>query len=117
MMEIDSGTENALYPHSSPPDQCGKVACKMVMVKITTTAVDITDVARIFQINVHSQVHIIGLVMGERWLISRILYAKFSGYLTFGTLEPGVILVHGQPTINDLLNLYNFRQLGPDTKV
>ncbi|KAK9045598.1 hypothetical protein V6N11_051507 [Hibiscus sabdariffa] len=75
-----------------------------------------TSVGR-WHINVHSQVPIIGLVMGERWLISRILYAKFSGYLTFGTLEPGVISAHGQPTINDLLNLYNFRQLGPDTKV
>ncbi|KAK8562051.1 hypothetical protein V6N12_049104 [Hibiscus sabdariffa] len=118
-------------------DQCGKVACMMVMVKITTTTVDITDVARIFSDNcafsidsylviallefenqvVATRVPIIGLVMGERWLISRILYAKFSGYLTFGTLEPGVISAPGQPTINDLLNLYNFRQLGPDTKV
>ncbi|KAL4355391.1 hypothetical protein GQ457_06G011180 [Hibiscus cannabinus] len=59
----------------------------------------------------------IGLVMGERWLISRILCAKFSGYLIFGTLKSGVISALGQPTINDLLNLYNSRQLGPDTKV
>lgn len=55
--------------------------------------------------------------MGERGLISRILCAKFGGYLTFGTLEAGVVSAPGQPTINDLLNLYNFRQLGPDTKV
>ncbi|TYH53138.1 hypothetical protein ES332_D09G077900v1 [Gossypium tomentosum] len=87
------------------------------IVKIATTAIDITDVARIFQITVHSQVPIIGLVMGERGLISRILCTKFGGYLTFGTLEGGVVSAPGQPTINDLLNLYNFRQLGPDTKV
>ncbi|EOY06379.1 Dehydroquinate dehydratase / shikimate dehydrogenas, putative isoform 5 [Theobroma cacao] len=87
------------------------------IVKIVTTALEITDVARIFQITVHSQVPIIGLVMGERGLISRILCAKFGGYLTFGTLEAGVVSAPGQPTINDLLNLYNFRQLGPDTKV
>ncbi|PPS16646.1 hypothetical protein GOBAR_AA03937 [Gossypium barbadense] len=87
------------------------------IVKIATTAIDITDVARIFQITVHSQVPIIGLVMGERGLISRILCTKFGGYLTFGTLEAGVVSAPGQPTINDLLNLYNFRQLGPDTKV
>ena len=55
--------------------------------------------------------------MGERGLISRVLCAKFGGYLTFGTLESGVVSAPGQPPIGDLLNLYNFRQLGPDTKV
>ncbi|XP_020222637.1 bifunctional 3-dehydroquinate dehydratase/shikimate dehydrogenase, chloroplastic isoform X2 [Cajanus cajan] len=90
------------------------------IVKIATTALDITDVARMFQIMVHSQVRrvpFIGLVMGDRGLISRILCAKFGGYLTFGTLESGVISAPGQPTLKDLLYLYNLRQLGPDTKV
>ncbi|KAI5580817.1 hypothetical protein BDE02_08G178400 [Populus trichocarpa] len=63
------------------------------------------------------QVPIIGLVMGEMGLISRILCAKSSGYLTFGTLESGFVSAPGQPTIKDLLDLYNFRQIGPDTKV
>ncbi|KAL5555810.1 hypothetical protein UlMin_038046 [Ulmus minor] len=87
------------------------------IVKFATTALDITDVARVFQITVHSQVPIIGLVMGERGLISRILCAKFGGYLTFGTLESKIVSAPGQPTIYDLLHLYNFRQIGPDTKV
>ncbi|KAJ7980194.1 Bifunctional 3-dehydroquinate dehydratase/shikimate dehydrogenase, chloroplastic [Quillaja saponaria] len=87
------------------------------IVKIATTAVEITDVARIFQITVHSQVPVIGLVMGDRGIISRILCAKFGGYLTFGTLESGVVSAPGQPTLKDLLSPYNFRQIGPDTKV
>ncbi|KAJ8767531.1 hypothetical protein K2173_017600 [Erythroxylum novogranatense] len=87
------------------------------IVKIATTAQDITDVARIFQITVHSQVPIIGIVMGERGLMSRILCAKFGGYLTFGALESGLVSAPGQPMIKDLLDLYNFRQIGPDTKV
>ncbi|XP_039690771.1 bifunctional 3-dehydroquinate dehydratase/shikimate dehydrogenase, chloroplastic isoform X2 [Medicago truncatula] len=87
------------------------------IVKIATTAVEITDVARMFEIMVHSQVPFIGLVMGDRGLISRILCAKFGGYLTFGTLESGVVSAPGQPTLKDLLHLYNFRQIGPDTKV
>ncbi|XP_057957467.1 bifunctional 3-dehydroquinate dehydratase/shikimate dehydrogenase, chloroplastic-like isoform X3 [Malania oleifera] len=90
------------------------------IVKIATTASDISDVTRIFQITVHSQVSsvpIIGLVMDERGLMSRILCPKFGGYLTFGTLESGIVSAPGQPTIKDLMNLYNFRQLGPDTKV
>ncbi|KAL9363969.1 hypothetical protein Peur_041842 [Populus x canadensis] len=63
------------------------------------------------------QVPTIGLVIGERGLISRIICAKFSGYLTFGTLESGFVSAPGQPTIKDLLDLYDFRQIGPDTKV
>eukprot|EP00268_Persea_americana_P020096 TRINITY_DN20350_c0_g1_i4.p1 TRINITY_DN20350_c0_g1~~TRINITY_DN20350_c0_g1_i4.p1 ORF type:complete len:560 (+),score=104.85 TRINITY_DN20350_c0_g1_i4:223-1902(+) len=114
------------------------------IVKIATNAVDITDVARMFQVIVHCQgmyvdattscqpstdvlrlegdasfhkVPIIGLVMHERGLISRLLCAKFGGYLTFGTLDAGKESAPGQPTIQDLLNLYNCRQIGTDTKV
>ncbi|XP_024021447.1 bifunctional 3-dehydroquinate dehydratase/shikimate dehydrogenase, chloroplastic [Morus notabilis] len=87
------------------------------IVKIATTALDIIDVARIFHITVHSQVPTIGLVMGERGLISRILCAKFGGFLSFGTLESRIVSAPGQPTMNDLLHLYNFRHIGPDTKV
>ncbi|KAF8392533.1 hypothetical protein HHK36_022878 [Tetracentron sinense] len=87
------------------------------IVKIATTALDITDVARVFQITVHSQVPTIGLVMSDRGLISRLLCPKFGGLLTFGALEAGIVSAPGQPTIKDLLCLYNFRQLGPDTKV
>lgn len=55
--------------------------------------------------------------MGDRGLISRVLCAKFGGYLTFGTLESGVVSAPGQPSLKDLLHLYNFRALAPDTKV
>lgn len=87
------------------------------IVKFATTAQDITDVARVFQITVHSQVPIIAMAMGEKGLMSRILCPKFGGYLTFGTLEVGKVSAPGQPTIENLLNLYNFRQLGPDTRI
>lgn len=51
------------------------------------------------------------MVMGEKGLMSRVLCSKFGGYLTFGTLEHGKVLAPGQPTIRDLLDLVNFRQL------
>ncbi|KAK3217750.1 hypothetical protein Dsin_011720 [Dipteronia sinensis] len=113
------------YQSTPSVEALGNLAAKIQetgadIVKIATTALDIADVARIFQITVHSQVSrvpIIGLVMGERGLISRLLCAKFGGFLTFGTLESGIVSAPGQPTIDDLLNLYNFKQLGPDTKV
>ncbi|KAB5529369.1 hypothetical protein DKX38_019450 [Salix brachista] len=87
------------------------------IVKIATTALDVTDCARIFQIMVHSQVPIIGIVMGERGLISRLLSPKFGGYLTYGALEAGAISAPGQPTAKDLLDLYNFRLIRPNTKI
>ncbi|XP_022723002.1 bifunctional 3-dehydroquinate dehydratase/shikimate dehydrogenase, chloroplastic isoform X1 [Durio zibethinus] len=110
------------YQNTPSVEELGNLVVKIQstgadIVKIATTALEITDVAHIFQITVDSQVPIIGIVMGDRGLISRILCAKFGGYLTFGTLEAGVVSAPGQPTIEDLLNLYNFRQLGPDTKV
>ncbi|XP_010503257.1 PREDICTED: bifunctional 3-dehydroquinate dehydratase/shikimate dehydrogenase, chloroplastic-like [Camelina sativa] len=87
------------------------------IVKIATTAVDITDVARMFHITSNAQVPTIGLTMGKRGLMSRILCSKFGGYLTFGTLASGKVSAPGQPTIKDLLDLYNFRTIGPDTEV
>ncbi|KAF9607433.1 hypothetical protein IFM89_035571 [Coptis chinensis] len=87
------------------------------IVKIATTAVDISDVARVLQITKNSQVPIIALVMTERGLMSRILCPKYGGYLTFGTLEAGKVSAPGQPTVDNLLNLFNFRQIGPNTKI
>lgn len=55
--------------------------------------------------------------MGERGLISRILCSKFGGYLTFATLSEGKESAPGQPTLSDLLDLYNIKQIRSDTKV
>ncbi|XP_031407288.1 bifunctional 3-dehydroquinate dehydratase/shikimate dehydrogenase, chloroplastic-like [Punica granatum] len=87
------------------------------IVKVATTALDITDCARVFQIMVHSQIPTIGIVMGERGLISRLLSPKFGAYLTYGALDTSAISAPGQPLAKDLLDLYNFRLIRPDTKV
>ncbi|URE16513.1 Bifunctional 3-dehydroquinate dehydratase shikimate [Musa troglodytarum] len=87
------------------------------IVKIATTAVSVMDVTRMFQVLVHCQVPMIGLVMGERGLLSRVLCPKYGGYLTFGTLGEGKASAPGQPTISQLLHLYNIRQIGADTKL
>lgn len=49
--------------------------------------------------------------------MSRLLCPKFGGYLTFGTLEVGKVSAPGQPTIDELIRLYNFRSIDTDTKV
>lgn len=55
--------------------------------------------------------------MGERDLISQLLSPKFGGYLTYGALDADNISAPGQITVKDLLELYNFRLIRPDTKV
>ncbi|XP_022854482.1 bifunctional 3-dehydroquinate dehydratase/shikimate dehydrogenase, chloroplastic-like isoform X2 [Olea europaea var. sylvestris] len=110
------------YDSTPPIEDLGNLVARIQaagadIIKFATTALDITDVARVFQITVHSQVPIIAMVMGERGLMSRILCPKFGGYLTFGSLEAGQVSAPGQPTIEELVNLYNFRLLEPDTKV
>jgi 3-dehydroquinate dehydratase/shikimate dehydrogenase len=56
--------------------------------------------------------------MKERGFISRILCAKYGGYLTFASLEKGKESAPpGQPTVSELINKYKIRQIGPDTKV
>ncbi|XVF42543.1 hypothetical protein PTKIN_Ptkin01aG0371900 [Pterospermum kingtungense] len=87
------------------------------IVKIVTTALDITDCARIFRITAHSQVPTIGVAMGERGLISQVLSPKFGGYMAYGALGTGSVSDPGQPTAKDLLDLYNFRLIRADTKV
>ncbi|KAM0954297.1 putative shikimate dehydrogenase, 3-dehydroquinate dehydratase [Dioscorea sansibarensis] len=113
------------YESTPTSDDLGSLVARIQavgadIVKIAAVGVDITDVARMFQVIVHCQerqVPMIGLVMGERGLISRLLCPKFGGYLTFGTLDAGKESAPGQPTLTDLLNVYNIKNLRPDTKV
>jgi 3-dehydroquinate dehydratase/shikimate dehydrogenase len=60
---------------------------------------------------------LIALAMGEFGLMSRVLAPKFGSFLTFASLRAGAATAPGQPTIDDLLNLYRFRTIGPRTRV
>ncbi|XP_054800931.1 bifunctional 3-dehydroquinate dehydratase/shikimate dehydrogenase, chloroplastic-like isoform X2 [Prosopis cineraria] len=110
------------YENTPSVEQLGNLVARIQasgcdVVKIATTALDIVDNARIFQVLANSQVPMIGLAMGEKGLMSRILSAKFGGFLTFGSVKSGAESAPGQPTVRDLLELYNFRHIGADTKV
>ncbi|KAH7654243.1 3-dehydroquinate dehydratase type I protein [Dioscorea alata] len=110
------------YQNTPSPEQLGDLVSRIQavgadIVKIATTAVDISDVARLFQVLVHCQVPVIGMVMGERGLVSRLLSSKFGMYLTFCSLDEGKESAPGQPTISELLNLYRIKQTRADTTV
>lgn len=59
----------------------------------------------------------IALAMGQFGLMSRVLAPKFGGFLTFASLHKQSTTAPGQPTVRELLDLYNFRSINPRTRV
>eukprot|EP01026_Neomeris_dumetosa_P047761 TRINITY_DN41116_c0_g1_i6.p1 TRINITY_DN41116_c0_g1~~TRINITY_DN41116_c0_g1_i6.p1 ORF type:complete len:307 (+),score=38.13 TRINITY_DN41116_c0_g1_i6:99-1019(+) len=57
------------------------------------------------------------LSMGERGQIARVLAGKYGGYLTFGAMQQGQQSAPGQPTVQQLKELYRVQQQTPNTKV
>ncbi|CAN6467783.1 unnamed protein product [Victoria cruziana] len=110
------------FEHTPSAEELTDIAAKIQatgadIVKVVTAAKDITDVSRLFRVLAHCQVPIIGLATGDRGVISRVLPSKFGGYLTYASLEAGKESADGQPTIKDMLNIYNFRQIGRETQI
>ncbi|BBH05565.1 dehydroquinate dehydratase, putative / shikimate dehydrogenase, putative [Prunus dulcis] len=99
------------YQHTPSVEALGNLVARIQatgadIVKIATTAMDITDVARIFHITVHSQGFDFTDTLRKIWWLSYFWYAGL-----------GIVSAPGQPTMKDVLHLYNFAQIGPDTKV
>tara|TARA_R110002096_G_scaffold435816_1_gene663059 strand:+ start:72738 stop:74390 length:1653 start_codon:yes stop_codon:yes gene_type:complete len=90
-------------------------ACAVV--KIAYRARSIRDNLELFEILRDRQKPTIALGMGEFGTMSRILAPKFGGLLTFATLRSESTTAPGQPTIDELLNLYRFRSITATTKV
>ena len=90
-------------------------ACSVI--KIAYRARSIRDNLELFEILADRQKPTIALCMGEFGLMSRILAPKFGGFLTFASLRDESTTAPGQPTIDELLNLYRFRSITPITKV
>mgnify|MGYP003638617539 FL=1 len=90
-------------------------ACAVV--KIAYRARSIRDNLELFEILRDRQKPMIALGMGEFGTMSRILAPKFGGLLTFASLRSESTTAPGQPTIDELLNLYRFRSITATTKV
>jgi len=85
--------------------------------KVVYRARSLRDSLEILDIPGHMDRPTIALGMGEFGLLTRVLAPKFGGFLTFASLAAGQGTAPGQPTIDDLLNTYGFRSIGPETKV
>ena len=87
------------------------------IVKIVTYANDITDNIRIFELLKSAKVPTISLCMGELGYISRILTSRFGGFLTFASLEKDKESAPGQLTVNELSDIYHFKEINNETKL
>jgi 3-dehydroquinate dehydratase/shikimate dehydrogenase len=107
---------NHNYESTPSTKQLGSIAAKSVaagadIVKLVSTAQNITEVARMLQV-ARSTVPVITLVMGAKGLISRILSPKIGRYLSFGTLSKGQESGSGQPTLEDWSKYVECNRLG-----
>lgn len=85
--------------------------------KIAANATDISDSFRMLRKLQQQTEPTILLSMGERGLPSRILAPKFGGFLTFGSLRSGAESAPGQPTVQQLREMYRVHKQSPVTQV
>jgi 3-dehydroquinate dehydratase / shikimate dehydrogenase len=77
--------------------------------KIACVCTDINDVARLKKVlekAARDDYPCACLGMSEHGVISRFLASKYGSYLTFGSIRAGFESAPGQPTLEDLTNLY-----------
>ncbi len=90
------------------------------IVKIATTAADISDSARMLGfLKKHSGAppHLIALCMGEEGIATRVLAPKFGGYLSFASQGAGKNSAPGQIEWRDMIGMYRFKQINAATGI
>lgn len=96
------------------------VALPAAVHKIVTNARDIADslsVLRLLDRARSEDRKLIAIAMGEAGVITRVLGPGRGSFLTYGSLVAGRESAAGQPTCDELANLYRVRQLSGDTAV
>ncbi len=90
-------------------------ACDVI--KLVWTARSLRDNLEAFDLLSERRKPMIALCMGRFGLMSRVLAPKFGGLVTYACLEAGEASAPGQPTVEELLDLYRFDRIGAATKV
>lgn len=90
------------------------------ILKIATTANDIIDNKRVFALLKRAKrdrQKMIAFCIGERGQASRILSARFGGFLTYASPDADECTAPGQFTVDDLKNIYRMTAFNSRTKV
>ncbi|HUU95905.1 MAG TPA: type I 3-dehydroquinate dehydratase [Phycisphaerae bacterium] len=94
-------------------------AAPAAVIKVVFAARDATDACRVLGL-LHRHASgraVIALALGEAGLASRVLARKFGAFLTFAALAPGAESAPGQPTVQELRELYRWDRIGAATRV
>jgi 3-dehydroquinate dehydratase/shikimate dehydrogenase len=88
--------------------------------KLVTRANSITDSLAVFSLldrAISDGKRLIALAMGASGVVTRVLGPSRGCFLTYGSLDPGKESAEGQPTCDELINLYRVRELTRDTAI
>ncbi len=107
---------------SRPPDLTRRVLAMSTehaaaVHKVAFRARSLRDNLELFDLLQDRTKPMIALGMGEFGLMSRVLAPKFGAFLTFASIHKEESTAPGQPTIRELLDLYRFRSINPETRV
>ncbi len=94
-------------------------ATPAAVVKIATMAKGIGDCLRTFELIEYAKGKkpVIALAMSLAGLATRVLSLSRGALLTFGSLRRGAESAAGQPTVNDLRQLYRIKQLNRESEI
>lgn len=87
------------------------------VIKIAWTARSLRDNVEAFDLLAERRKPMIALCMGQFGLMSRVLAPKFGGLITYASDTDESATAPGQPTLQQLRDIYHFDQIGPKTKV
>ena len=88
--------------------------------KIVAGANTISDSLTIFKLLERAKIEkrqLIALAMGNAGLLTRVLGPAFGSFLTYGTLGPGKESARGQPSCDELVNLYRVHKISRATSI
>jgi len=122
--DIPSSTQviGSVHNFEETPEDPGQIIAEIEksradIVKAAFYANDITDNFRLFSAIKDCTKPVIGICMGEKGEISRIIGKKFGSILTFGLLDTEKETAPGQLTVNELRELYRYDSINENTSV
>jgi 3-dehydroquinate dehydratase/shikimate dehydrogenase len=115
----------SFHDHSGTPADLAGVYHRLAttapeVVKIATTATDITDAIPLWQVLEKARLtgrEIIPIAMGDAGKWTRILGLAHGAFLTYASLDAGKETADGQVTASDLIDVYRVKDLDRDTQV
>jgi len=90
-------------------------SCRVM--KLAWRARSLRDNLEAFELTGQKHKPTVAVCMGEMGLASRILAPKFGGLICFAAIDEEAATAPGQPTLEQCVNLYRLKSIGPRTRV